>query len=115
MRFLYLSLYSLSMLSCLTTTVATSQESPRVTPTVKLIEKIEPSLVTILAKTDTAFGIGSGAFIHPDGYILTNFHVVQRFDGFIVLPNGDVTDYRYIGGVPERDIAIVKANLKQPA
>jgi len=48
---------------------------------------------------ELATGIGRGAFNHPDGYILTNFHVVQQFDGFVVLPNGDVTDYQYIGGV----------------
>lgn len=115
MRLFSLLYVSMVLLLCLTNTVAKSQESARVTPTVKLIAKIEPCLVTIFAKTDNAFGIGSGSFIHPDGYILTNFHVVQRFDGFVVLPNGDVAEYRYIGGVPERDIAIVKANLNEPA
>jgi len=95
---------------------AIAEESPRITPTVKLIEAIEPCVVTLFAKSsDREFGIGSGSFIHSDGYILTNYHVVQSFDGFVVLPNGDVAEYEYIGGVPERDIAIVKAKLSEPA
>jgi len=107
-------------LACLLSTLlfkdTFAQESLRITPTVKLIEEIEPCVVTLFAKTgEGSFGIGSGSFIHSDGYILTNYHVVQSFDGFVVLPSGDVAEYQYIGGVPERDIAIVKAKLPEPA
>ena len=96
--------------------ISFSQESPRVTPTVKLIERFEPSVVTLFSKSgNQVLGSGSGAFIHADGFILTNFHVVQRFNGFAVLPDGQVTEFRYVGSVPERDIAIVQAKLKEPA
>ncbi len=115
MRYINTVTTPLFLVSTIFYSIAISQDSPRVTPTVKLIEKIEPCVVTLFAKSENAFGIGSGTFIHPDGYILTNFHVVQRLDGFVVLPNGNVAEYRYIGGVPERDIAIVKANLTEPA
>ena len=57
----------------------------------------------------TFYGAGSGFFISEDGYVLTNYHVVERSDVIRVATyNGDVYDAAYIGGDREHDIAVLK-------
>ncbi|MES2187688.1 MAG: Do family serine endopeptidase [Pseudomonadota bacterium] len=57
-------------------------------------------------------GLGSGVIVSPDGYILTNNHVVEGADEIEVMLN----DSRHalakvIGTDPETDLAILKINL----
>lgn len=53
---------------------------------------------------------GSGFFISPDGYILTNNHVVEGADKITVRTNGDKKTYtaRLIGRDPATDLAVIK-------
>ena len=64
--------------------------------------------------TQTA-GAGSGFILTPDGYIVTNYHVVGDADTVkVTLYNGDTYDAKYIGGDEDYDIAVIKidaANL----
>ena len=64
--------------------------------------------------TETA-GAGSGFILTPDGYIVTNYHVVGDADTVkVTLYNGDTYDAQYIGGDEDYDIAVIKidaANL----
>jgi len=54
-------------------------------------------------------GEGSGVIISPDGFILTNNHVVENADEIIVrLKDGRVFPAEVKGGDPESDIAVVK-------
>jgi serine protease Do len=54
---------------------------------------------------------GSGFFISPDGYIVTNNHVVQDADQITVHgPDGRVLKARLIGRDPATDIAVVKVD-----
>ncbi|MBI5066522.1 trypsin-like peptidase domain-containing protein [Candidatus Woesearchaeota archaeon] len=39
----------------------------------KLIQETLPAVVSIKANT----GVGSGVIIHPDGYVITNYHVIK--------------------------------------
>lgn len=54
-------------------------------------------------------GTGSGIIISPKGYILTNYHVVEKADDFNVLLY-DKREYKgkMIGGDPNTDIALLK-------
>lgn len=57
-------------------------------------------------------GLGSGVIISPDGYILTNNHVVEGADEIEVqLNDARSTRAKVIGTDPETDLAILKINL----
>ena len=52
---------------------------------------------------------GSGFILTPDGYIVTNYHVVENAETVKVsLYNGDEYNARYVGGDEEYDIAVIK-------
>ncbi len=65
---------------------------------------------------------GSGVIISRDGYIMTNYHVVQYADPRngasrnvaleVFLADKRQAEARYIGGDPRNDLAVIKVNLK---
>ncbi len=59
-------------------------------------------------------GIGSGFIFRPDGYILTNYHVLENASSIssVTLPNGQKLDVEIVGGDPRTDIAVLKAKGK---
>ncbi len=87
----------------------------RRTPTVRLIERCLPSVVAIRAFSATdkpnedRINLGSGTIIHPAGYILTNFHILQGAKrGEAALPGGGVFPYTLVAGFAHEDLALVK-------
>ena len=67
-------------------------------------------------------GLGSGVIVSSSGYILTNFHVVDRADQIeVALHDGRSLKARLIGGDPESDLAVLQIDpdkipgLKLPA
>lgn len=61
-------------------------------------------------------GTGSGFFVDPQGYILTNYHVVQGAERIQVRLQGDPKTYpaRVVGAVPPLDLALLKTTAKPP-
>lgn len=59
---------------------------------------------------------GSGVIISPDGYIVTNHHVVEEGFGNIEVTLADQREYRatLIGTDPTTDLALVKIDVDQP-
>ena len=52
---------------------------------------------------------GSGFILTNDGYIVTNYHVVESADTVkVTLYNGDEYEAKYVGGDEEYDIAVIK-------
>ena len=56
--------------------------------------------------------LGSGVIVRPDGYILTNSHVVSQADQIIVaLQDGRRAAAKIIGTDPDTDLAVIKIEL----
>jgi Do/DeqQ family serine protease len=54
-------------------------------------------------------GLGSGFIFHEDGYVLTNYHVIEKAKEITVtLANGKKYDAELVGGDSDLDLAIIK-------
>jgi len=63
------------------------------------------------AKPEMIIGEGSGFFISPDGYIVTNDHVVQDSKSVtITMDDGRVLDAKVVGTDPKTDLALLKVD-----
>lgn len=70
-----------------------------------VVERVGPSVVQV---TDGR-GAGSGVVIAPDGYVLTNAHVVERGDAVRVrFPDGHSVEGRVCGRDPSSDLAVIR-------
>jgi serine protease Do len=58
-------------------------------------------------------GSGSGFIISPDGYVMTNNHVIQDFDKVgVTLTNGDSYSAQVVGTDPSIDLALLKIDAE---
>ncbi len=57
-----------------------------------------------------AAGMGSGVVISNDGYIITNYHVVEGAEKLTITVDGVERDAEYVGGDSSSDIAVVKVS-----
>jgi serine protease DegQ len=58
------------------------------------------------------FSLGSGVIVSPQGYILTNNHVVEAADEIeVALTDGRKAAAKVVGTDPETDLAVIKINL----
>jgi S1-C subfamily serine protease len=72
-----------------------------------VVSRVGPSVVQVV----DGRGAGSGVVIAPDGYILTNAHVVERADTVRVgLSDGRHLEGRVIGRDPSSDLAVLRVN-----
>ncbi len=63
------------------------------------------------ANQPAVIGEGSGFFVSPDGYIVTNNHVVQSAKSVTVtMDNGKVLDAKVVGVDPKTDVALLKVD-----
>lgn len=64
-------------------------------------------------QTQRKSGLGSGVIVSPEGYILTNHHVVAAADEIgVELADGRKAKANIIGSDPETDLAVIKINMK---
>ena len=88
----------------------------------EIIDKNENAVVEIVTSgTTTGFygqqqlteGAGSGVIVKSDGYIVTNYHVIEGATKVQVkLHNGDSYSAQIIGGDANQDIAVIKIDAK---
>ena len=78
---------------------------------VRVAEQLRPAVVHLQAGRGRSGGTGSGFLFTPDGFLLTNHHVVQGQERVRVKLNGggDLTG-RVVGADPWTDIAVVQAD-----
>ena len=59
-------------------------------------------------------GLGSGVIVSPEGYLLTNHHVIEGADEvYVQLADGREARARVVGTDPDTDIAVLKIDLKK--
>ncbi len=75
---------------------------------IKVINKVKPSVVAIFSRGGK--GGGSGVLVSPDGYALTNWHVVSSSPGVMQcgLPDGVLYDAVLVGWDKIGDVALIK-------
>jgi serine protease Do len=85
----------------------------------KVAETVGPTVVGISNKNETFFGertsgSGSGIIFDPNGYIVTNYHVIEGAEKLTVklVSSNKTFDAKYIGGDINRDIAVIKIDAK---
>lgn len=72
-------------------------------------ERVTPSTVLIYASASSTSGYGTGFFIRSDGYIATNYHVVQNKRNIqVTLYSGESVDAKLIAYSQPDDLAVLK-------
>lgn len=116
-------------------TGTTSSSNGNMYSAVDIAKKVGPSIVgvrmTVTSSISQYFrggnqqqdttSEGSGIIISSDGYIMTNYHVVEYADPKsgvssqalleVFLPDGKQAQAKFIGGDDENDLAVIKVNL----
>ena len=88
----------------------------------QIIDKTENAVVEIVVsgtqqnmwgQMQLVQGAGSGVIVREDGYIATNYHVIQGANKVqVTLHNGDSYAARIVGSDPANDIAVIKIDAK---
>lgn len=83
--------------------------SQRQSRLVDVVRQTRPAVVPIYPLTESGqiAGSGTGTIIHPDGFLLTNHHVVSQPGGVALVANKPVR-YKVVGRLPEKDLAVCK-------
>jgi serine protease Do len=77
-------------------------------------QRVAPGVVSIEFRNDTIGGVGSGAVIDGQGYIVTNNHVVEdvatdpTMKMTVVFQDGSRVDAKIVGRDPKTDLAVIK-------
>ena len=62
--------------------------------------------------TRRSSSLGSGVIVGPEGYVLTNFHVIESADEIeVLLADGRRAAAKIVGGDPDTDLAVIKIDL----
>ena len=63
--------------------------------------------------TRRSSSLGSGVIVGPEGYVLTNYHVIESADEIeVLLSDGRRAAAKIVGGDPDTDLAVIKIDLK---
>ena len=87
-----------------------------------LVESVETKVASISVESVnrgmfydfTDEGAGTGVIVRPDGYIVTNYHVIQDVVGVKAhLPNGESYDAEIVGWDAITDLAVIKIEANE--
>jgi|GEM_PF-682744 len=91
-----------------------------------LVEEVNPAVVTVINQQEfggffnqqgdpQTAGTGTGFFISEDGYLVTNYHVVEGSDELrVIFADGTEVDGELVGTDPLTDLAVIKVDGEVP-
>ncbi|MBQ8851678.1 MAG: trypsin-like peptidase domain-containing protein [Oscillibacter sp.] len=80
----------------------------------EVYRRVNPSVVTVMVQIGeagdyTRLGVGTGVIFTSDGYIITNYHVLEGgTDCMVALDTGVTYSAMYVAGDEENDLAVLK-------
>lgn len=113
-----------------TASAASSQQAPDYnSAVVAAVKRIGPAVVTVVNtmprqrvfgwfgdSTQQPKGSGSGVIISPQGYIITNNHVVEGYETLeVIFADGSTAPAKMIGTDTVTDLAVIKVDVNVPA
>ena len=73
--------------------------------------KCSPSVVSITSESRSGSSSGSGVIFSEDGYVVTNYHVIESGESYTVLLADDRSQpARLVGSAPTSDLAVLQVN-----
>lgn len=85
-----------------------------------IAQRVAPAVVSVEVRAGQSGGVGSGVVIDPQGYIITNHHVVAAATKgdtakvMVVFTDGTRADAKIVGTDRKTDLAVVKVNVTNP-
>lgn len=90
-----------------------SREHGEAVPIQEIYRQVNPAVVTVLAQLDDNVSVGTGVIFAEDGYILTNYHVVEGgTDCVVALDDGRRYETMYVAGDRDNDLAVLKVDAE---
>ncbi|HUN81234.1 MAG TPA: trypsin-like peptidase domain-containing protein [Phycisphaerae bacterium] len=78
-----------------------------------VVRRVGPAVITVSGKNGADGGSGSGFLVTPDGFALTNSHVVHGRDHLnATTEEGDSLDATLIGDDPATDLALIRVEAR---
>ena len=79
----------------------------------EVYRQVNPSVVRVMVQVGSKASLGTGVIFTEDGYILTNYHVVEGgSDCYIALDTGASYQASYVAGDPVNDLAVLKVDAQ---
>lgn len=79
----------------------------------EIAEQSKPGIVAVVAKKAAGQGVGSGFVLREDGYIATNYHVVENATSLqVTLYDGKSYDAKLVNYSAPDDLAVLKIEAK---
>ena len=79
----------------------------------EVYRQVNPSVVRVMVQVGSKASLGTGVIFTEDGYILTNYHVVEGgSDCYIALDIGASYQASYVAGDPVNDLAVLKVDTR---
>ena len=78
----------------------------------EVYQQVNPSVVTVITQHEEGMSVGTGVIFSEDGYILTNYHVLDGGSGcMVLLDTGYTLNAAYVAGDIPNDLAILKVDM----
>ena len=95
-------------------TLELSGEAPALSPQ-EIYERVLPSVVSVTAQHgENQYSSGSGVIMREDGYVLTNYHVIEGGSSasVMLLPGGETYEALLVGYDEGYDLAVLKIDAQ---